>query len=147
MSSSKRRISRPSRCNRRIACRRYDEMILRRTLKRGSFAISSFKYSRPCTRCSHESAVLESVLTSQFLRSVSLGINLTRDSTLTLAVRNINGYGGFATNVGNNLALAYHEHFRSGDELYVNYGSPAAGATLDRLIVKFIFDAGADAGT
>jgi hypothetical protein len=95
----------------------------------------------------YERTFATGVLTSQFLRSVSLGINLTRDSTLTLAVRNINGYGGFATNVGNNLALAYHEHFRSGDELYVNYGSPAAGDTLDRLIVKFIFHAGADAGT
>jgi hypothetical protein len=86
-------------------------------------------------------------LTSQWLRSVSLGINLTQDSTLTFALRNISGYGGFATQIGNNLAIAYHQHFTSGDELYINYGSPAAGATINRLIVKFVFHAGADSGT
>ena len=43
--------------------------------------------------------------------------------------------------------MAYHQRFAAGNELYVNFGSPAAGATLNRLIVKFIFHAGADAGT
>jgi hypothetical protein len=87
------------------------------------------------------------VLNSQWLRRVSLGYNVTNESTFTVAVRSINGYGGFATIVGTDVALAYHQVFRSGDELYVNYGTPAAAATLDRLIVKFIFHAGGDIGT
>ncbi len=86
-------------------------------------------------------------LDSQWLRSVALGYNLSSESTLSVALRDINGYGGFATQIGNNLAVAYHRRFRTGDELYVNFGSPAAGATLDRLIVKFVFHAGADEGT
>ena len=50
---------------------------------------------------------------------------------------------------GDNVAKARDAgaDFAGGDELYVNYGSPAAGATLNRLIVKFLFHAGADVGT
>jgi len=86
-------------------------------------------------------------LTSQWLRSISLGLNLGPESSFSVALRDINGYGGFATQIGNNLAVAYHRRFPGGNELYVNYGSPAAGATLDRLIVKYVFHAGADEGT
>lgn len=87
------------------------------------------------------------VLDSQWLRRISLGYNLSSDSTLTIGLRDINGYGGFATQIGNNLSVAFHARLRSGNELYVNYGSPASGATLNRLIVKFVFHAGADEGT
>ena len=66
---------------------------------------------------------------------------------MTLALRDINGLGGFAPTAGNNLAVAYHQRFANGNELFVNYGTPAAPATLDRLIVKYIFHVGADAGT
>jgi hypothetical protein len=86
-------------------------------------------------------------LDSQWLRRVSLGYSISNESTVTLGLRDINGYGGFATQIGNNLAFGFHQRFTSGNELYVNYGSPAAGATLNRLIVKFIFHAGADTGT
>jgi hypothetical protein len=86
-------------------------------------------------------------LNSQWLRSVSLGVNLSDESTFTVALRNINGYGGFATQIGNNLAFGFHERFRGGNEIYANYGSPAAGATINRFIVKYVFHAGADAGT
>ncbi|MGB8907510.1 MAG: hypothetical protein WCC84_02050 [Candidatus Cybelea sp.] len=86
-------------------------------------------------------------LDSQWLRRVSLGYNISSESSLTVGLRDINGYGGFATQIGNNLAVGFHQRFASGNELYVNYGSPAAGATLNRLIVKFVFHAGADAGT
>ena len=55
--------------------------------------------------------------------------------------------GGFATQLGNNFAVAFHERFGGGNELYVNYGVPAANTTLNRLIVKYVFHAGADAGT
>ncbi|MBV8584409.1 MAG: hypothetical protein JO241_10460, partial [Candidatus Eremiobacteraeota bacterium] len=95
----------------------------------------------------YERAFSNGVLDSQWLRSVTLGYNITSQSTFTVALRNINGYGGFATQIGNNLAVAFHERFRTGNELYLNYGSPAAGATIDRLIVKYVFHAGADAGT
>jgi hypothetical protein len=95
----------------------------------------------------YERAFANGELDSQWLRRVSLGYNISRDSTLSIELRDINGYGGFATQIGNNLAVGFHQRFASGNELYVNFGSPAAGATLNRLIVKFIFHAGADVGT
>jgi hypothetical protein len=95
----------------------------------------------------YERAFGDGVLDSQWLRRISLGYNLSTESTLTLELRDINGRGGFATQIGNNLAVAFHERFPKGNELYVNYGSPAAGATLNRLIVKYVFHAGADEGT
>ncbi len=84
-------------------------------------------------------------LNSQFLRRVSIGYNITPTSNFTVGLRGINGTGGFAT-PGLNLAAAYHLQMRSGD-LYINYGSPSAIATLNRLIVKYVFRAGGDAGT
>ncbi|HLX26359.1 MAG TPA: hypothetical protein VKR05_05155, partial [Candidatus Cybelea sp.] len=110
--------------------------------------------TRPITRTmtlgltydgTYQRSLTTGALDSQWLRSISLGINLSNESTLTLALRDINGYGGFATQIGNNLAIAFHDRFRSGSEIFVNYGSPAAGATINRLIVKYVFHAGADA--
>lgn len=95
----------------------------------------------------YERAFATGAIDSQWLRRISIGYNVTNESTFTIAVRSINGYGGFATTVGTDVALAYHQIFRSGDELYVNYGTPAAAATLDRFIVKFIFHTGGDIGT
>ncbi|HZV77014.1 MAG TPA: hypothetical protein VFF63_04525 [Candidatus Babeliales bacterium] len=95
----------------------------------------------------YERAFSTGVLDSQWLRSISLGYNVSSDSTFSLELRDINGYGGFATQIGNNLAVGFHERFKAGNELFVNFGSPAAGATLNRLIVKFVFHAGADTGT
>jgi len=95
----------------------------------------------------YERAFSDGVLDSQWLRSVSLGYSIGSESTVSVALRDINGYGGFATQIGNNLALGYNQRFSSGNELYVNFGSPASGATLNRLIVKYIFHAGADTGT
>ena len=95
----------------------------------------------------YERAFSDGVLDSQWLRRISLGYNISSESTVSVELRDINGYGGFATQIGNNLAVGFHERFATGNELYVNYGSPAAGATLDRLIVKFVFHAGADTGT
>jgi hypothetical protein len=86
-------------------------------------------------------------LDSQWLRRVSLGYDLTSESTFTVSLRSINGYGGFAPMVGTNVAIAYHRLFRSGDELYVDYGTPASASTLDRLIVKFVFHSSGDIGT
>lgn len=95
----------------------------------------------------YERAFSDGVLDSQWLRRVSLAYSISNESTFSVGLRDINGYGGFATQIGNNLAVAFHQRFTSGNELYVNYGSPAAGATLNRLIVKFVFHAGADTGT
>lgn len=95
----------------------------------------------------YERAFSNGVLDSQWLRRISVGYNISAESTFTLGLRDINGRGGFATQIGNNLAVAFHERFPRGNELYINYGSPAAGATLNRLIVKYVFHAGADEGT
>jgi hypothetical protein len=95
----------------------------------------------------YERAFSNGVLDSQWLRRVSLGYNFNADTSLSVGLRDINGLGGFATQTGNNLAVGFHELFAHGNELYVNYGSPAAGYTLNRLIVKFIFHSGADTGT
>jgi hypothetical protein len=112
--------------------------------------------SRPLTRQlaigleydgTYQRSFTTGVLDSQWLRRVTLSYNLSNESTLTIALRDINGLGGFATAVGNNLAVAFHDRFKSGNELYVDWGTPAAAATINRLIVKFIFHAGADAGT
>jgi hypothetical protein len=95
----------------------------------------------------YERAFSNGILDSQWLRRVSIGYNFSSDSSFSVGLRDINGLGGFATQVGNNLAVAFHQRFRKGNELYINYGSPAAGATLNRLIVKFVFHSGADEGT
>jgi hypothetical protein len=95
----------------------------------------------------YERAFQNGVLDSQWLRRVSLGYNISSGSTFTVAIRSVNGYGGFEPVVGTDIALAYHQLFRGGDELYVNYGTPAAASTLDRFIVKFIFHAGGQLGT
>lgn len=95
----------------------------------------------------YERAFSSGELDSQWLRRLSLGYNISSESSFSLELRDINGYGGFATQIGNNLAASFHQRFTTGNELYVNFGSPAAGATLNRLIVKYVFHAGADAGT
>jgi len=87
------------------------------------------------------------VLNSQWLRRVTLGYNIGTRDTLSASIRSINGLGGFSTTTGTDVAFAFHRHFSNGDELYINYGTPAAAATLDRLIVKFVLHLGADTGT
>jgi hypothetical protein len=83
---------------------------------------------------------------SQWLRRISIGAQLSEDSNFTVSLRTINGRGGFAA-PGTNLAAAYHRKFRSGDELFVNFGTPASTRTLDRVILKYLFRFGGDAGT
>lgn len=83
---------------------------------------------------------------SQWLRRISFGAQLGRDENLTISLRGINGTGGFAL-PGTNVAAAYHRRFRSGDELFLNFGTPASPYTLDRFIFKYLFRFGGDAGT
>ena len=77
---------------------------------------------------------------SQWLRRVTIGETLGQDANLSFSLRAINGLGGFAT-PGVNFAASYHRHYPTGD-LYINYGSPAANATLNRLIIKYVFHVG-----
>ena len=93
-----------------------------------------------------ERGLTTGILDSQWLRRISLGYNIDPQTNLTISLRGINGDGGFVTTPGLNLAAAFHTRFKRGD-LYINYGSPSANFTLNRLIVKYVFRAGADQGT
>jgi hypothetical protein len=84
-------------------------------------------------------------LDSQWLRRISVGASLGRDTNLALALRAINGNGGFAQ-PGTNLSASFHRHFHRGDELYLEFGTPAATSTLDRVIVKYVLHLGGIAG-
>lgn len=83
---------------------------------------------------------------AQYLRRISIGAQLGPDENFTVSLRGINGNGGFAV-PGNNLAAAFHKRFRNGNELFFNYGTPAAPYTLNRFITKYIFRLGGEAGT
>jgi hypothetical protein len=86
-------------------------------------------------------ALADGGLDSQWLRRISLGAALGADENVTLSLRAINGLGGYAQ-PGVNLAAAYHKRFRNGNDLYVNFGTPAANQTLHRLIVKYVLAVG-----
>jgi len=84
---------------------------------------------------------------SQFLRKMTLGESLGSDANAAVELRSITGTGGFSA-PGLNLAVSYHKKFATGNELFVAFGTPAASATLDRLIVKYVVHIGAGgAGT
>lgn len=85
-------------------------------------------------------------LGSQTLRRITLGETLGPDSNISVSLRSISGRGGFAV-PGLNLAASFHRHFLNGDDLYVNFGTPAANQTLNRLIVKYVLRFGGGAGT
>jgi hypothetical protein len=95
---------------------------------------------------SYERDIASGSLDSQWLRRISLGAQLGTDTNVTLSLRGINGRGGFAA-PGTNFAAAFHRRFTDGNELFVNFGTPAAPTTLDRFIVKYLFRFGGDAGT
>ena len=78
---------------------------------------------------------------SQFLRRISIGESLGLRTNFSVSLREVNGSGGFAT-PGLNLALSLHHKFENDNELFVNYGTPAAPATLNRLIVKYLLRIG-----
>ncbi len=92
-----------------------------------------------------ERALIGGSLESQTLRRVTLGETLGRDSNLSVSLRSISGIGGFAV-PGLNLAGSFHRRFSNGSELYVNFGTPAANQTLNRLIVKYVMSSGGRAG-
>jgi hypothetical protein len=77
----------------------------------------------------------------QWLRRFTLAVPLGRDGNASIAYRDVSGRGGFAT-PGRNLAASLRKRFSNGNELFVNYGTPAANATLDRWIVKYLLRLG-----
>lgn len=83
--------------------------------------------------------------TGQVLRRIAVGAALGRNFSGSLALRTINGRGGFAV-PGTNLSAGLRAHFRSGDDLFLNFGSPSASRTLDRLLVKYVFKVGGAEG-
>ncbi|HKU69164.1 MAG TPA: hypothetical protein VJP85_15435 [Candidatus Baltobacteraceae bacterium] len=93
-----------------------------------------------------ERGIASGMFDSQWLRRVSVGAQLGPDENFTVSLRAINGNGGFAL-PGSNFAAAYHRRFRSGDELFINFGTPASPYTLDRFIAKYLFRFGGEAGT
>jgi len=83
---------------------------------------------------------------SQWLRRITLGETLGPDSNISFSLRTISGLGGFAT-PGVNFSASYHRHFLTGNDLYINFGTPASTTTLNRLIVKYVLRVGGGAGT
>ena len=86
------------------------------------------------------------IFNSQWLRRVSLSRSFGRNASLALSFRSINGTGGYSE-PGANLALLYEQRFVNADMLYLEYGTPAAPATLHRFIVKYVFHMGGATGT
>jgi hypothetical protein len=88
------------------------------------------------------------VLSSQWLRRFSVSEAFSSDSNISVEYRVVSGNIPFETQPpGANLAVSFHELFRNGNTLYISYGTPSAPQTLNRLIVKYIFNYGGDAGT
>jgi uncharacterized protein DUF5916 len=84
---------------------------------------------------------------TQWFRRASLTRSFGRDASLAIGLRSVSGDGGFAQ-AGTNLAISFHKRFANMDELYIDYGTPAApGNTIHRLIAKYVFHAGGAAGT
>ncbi|MBV8750837.1 MAG: hypothetical protein JO103_14115 [Candidatus Eremiobacteraeota bacterium] len=84
--------------------------------------------------------------TGQWLRRITLGETLDANTNFSLALRGISGTGGFAQ-PGVNLAGSFHHRFRNDGELFINYGTPAAPTTLQRVVVKYVLRTGGGAGT
>ncbi|MBV8369876.1 MAG: hypothetical protein JO036_13260 [Candidatus Eremiobacteraeota bacterium] len=82
----------------------------------------------------------------QWLRRLSVGETIDKYTNFTIGLRDITGTGGFAQ-PGVNLAGSFHHRFKNDSELFVNYGTPAAPATLQRVVVKYVLRTGGGAGT
>jgi hypothetical protein len=86
------------------------------------------------------------IMNSQWLRRFALSRSFGSDASIGVALRGINGTGGFAV-PGTNISMLYQKRFPSQDLLYVEFGTPAATQTLHRFIVKYVFHAGGGSGT
>jgi hypothetical protein len=83
---------------------------------------------------------------TQWLRRISITRSFGGDASLAFGVRSISGRGGFAL-PGTNIVASFHKLFRNQDELFLDFGSPTAHATLHRVIFKYVFHAGGSSGT
>jgi hypothetical protein len=83
---------------------------------------------------------------SQWLRLLEFTRSFGPDATIALEMRSINGTGGFAL-PGTNLAILYQQRFRNQNELYIEYGTPAASQTLHRFIAKYVVHVGGGTGS
>ena len=92
-----------------------------------------------------ERSLFDGASDGQTLRTLTLARGLGLDSTFSLALRSISGNGGFAT-PGTNLSAGVHFRFHNLDELYVNFGSPASPTTLNRFLIKYVFNLGGGSG-
>jgi hypothetical protein len=88
---------------------------------------------------------LSGLIDSQVLRRLSLFGTLSRDETLSIAFRQIEGTGGFSA-PGTNLAIGYYRRFGKGSTLNIEVGSPASSQTLNRYIIKWVQLIGSGAG-
>jgi hypothetical protein len=88
-----------------------------------------------------ERPIVNAPLNSQWLRRLTVGFPLGPEGNASLGYRVISGTGGFAT-PGKNVAVALRKRFHGGNELFVDYGTPAASTTLNRLIVKYLVRVG-----
>jgi hypothetical protein len=93
-----------------------------------------------------EHSTTGAALDSQWLRRISLTRSFGRSTSLALGLRAINGQGGYAV-PGTNLALSFNHRFANQDQLYLDYGAPAAPQTLHRFIMKYVFHMGGGTGT
>ena len=72
-----------------------------------------------------ERSLSDGSIDSPWLLRISLSSALGADENVKLSIRPINGNGGYAA-PGANFAAAYHKRYRHGNDLYVNFGTPAA---------------------
>ncbi|MDB5042914.1 MAG: hypothetical protein JWN27_3640 [Candidatus Eremiobacteraeota bacterium] len=82
----------------------------------------------------------------QWLRRLTLGESIDANTNFSISLRSISGNGGFAV-PGVNLAGSFHHRFKNDGELFLNYGTPAAYSTLQRVILKYVLRTGGGAGT
>ncbi|HZW52460.1 MAG TPA: hypothetical protein VFF00_00435 [Candidatus Elarobacter sp.] len=82
----------------------------------------------------------------QWLRRITIGETIGPATNVSVALRSISGTGGFAQ-PGVNLAGSFHHRFKNDSELFLNYGTPAAPTTLQRVVLKYVLRTGGGAGT
>jgi hypothetical protein len=81
----------------------------------------------------------------QSLQRLTLYGSLSRDESLSIAYRAIEGAGGYAV-PRTNLAFGYLRRFKNGSTLQAEAGSPAAPRTLQRYILKYVLLVGSGSG-
>lgn len=97
----------------------------------------SRRYSAELDYGQVEERSFSGVADGQVLRRLTVFGALSRDESINLAYRVIQGTGGFSV-PGKNVALSYFRRFGAGSTLQAEIGSPAAARTLDRYVIKYV---------